>query len=77
MFKFFREPNVDYMRVDMTSGVSSRVHAAHLVVLYDCLACADEGNPDSVFETGVSSEYLSECTEVKQSDLPLKWSVAL
>jgi hypothetical protein len=69
--KFYQEPNGDYLVVD----TSTRDYYAQLgrPNLLEGRSTGIEGLKTSVCTGAVSSEFLSGCKRVKQSDVPKSW----
>ena len=64
---FFKEPNGDYLFVELWNGVL-RMWEGRAAVAAGSLGCTS---------TFISPEYLATCTEVPKEEVPVEWVKAL
>lgn len=69
MYRYYKESNDDFMEVNEATS-----RYAEMDLRYDVRATALEGMPRSVQTTTASWSYISECVEVKRSEVPIEWA---
>lgn len=73
MLRYYKEPNGDYLAVNMDAAYVTRHAANSEFEILEGRATAIAGLISSVCTTGISGAFLSGCKRVKRSQVPNEW----